>query len=273
MILKPGKEGLQEKRIPLDALFNKIIMIRDRLRVLEQKINTNPKLGTDDKVQLQQYVTGCYGSLTTFNVLFADGRSVRRAEGRRLACPAEGRLQRRSLRMDGRCAARLGSLRASLAAPRGGAWADRRRPPVSASFPRAPPVIFSYESLDERRWRRGDAREADGARLRDDRTAFPRRRRSIFSSRWRSTTPTASTTPSSPSRRPTTASSSRSTRRRCRSRSRCRRRYRGRRRARARSATSEPSRCSSFSIAPAASSGARTARREERRASRGIRGL
>jgi hypothetical protein len=72
MILKPGKEGLQEKRIPLDALFHKIIMIRDRLRVLEQKINTNSKLAPDEKIQLQQYVTGCYGSLTTFNVLFAD---------------------------------------------------------------------------------------------------------------------------------------------------------------------------------------------------------
>jgi|CZKU01.1.fsa_nt_gi hypothetical protein len=72
MILKPGKEGLQEKRIPIEALFNKIVMIRDRLRVLEQKINTNPKLTGEDKIQLQQYVTGCYGSLTTFNVLFAD---------------------------------------------------------------------------------------------------------------------------------------------------------------------------------------------------------
>lgn len=72
MILKPGKEGLQEKHVPLDALFHKIVMIRDRLRVLEQKINGNAKLGADDKVQMQQYVTACYGSLTTFNVLFAD---------------------------------------------------------------------------------------------------------------------------------------------------------------------------------------------------------
>ncbi len=72
VILKPGKEGLQEKRIPIDALFHKVVMIRDKLRVLEQKINGHPKLAAEDKVQLQQYVTGCYGSLTTFNVLFAD---------------------------------------------------------------------------------------------------------------------------------------------------------------------------------------------------------
>jgi hypothetical protein len=72
LVLKPGKEGLQEKRIPIDALFHKVVLIRDKLRVLEQKINGNPKLGPDDKIQLQQYVTGCYGSLTTFNVLFAD---------------------------------------------------------------------------------------------------------------------------------------------------------------------------------------------------------
>jgi hypothetical protein len=72
VILKPGKEGLQEKRIPIDALFHKVVMLRDRLRVLEQRINSHPKLGDEEKVQMQQYVTACYGSLTTFNVLFAD---------------------------------------------------------------------------------------------------------------------------------------------------------------------------------------------------------
>lgn len=72
MVLKPGKDGTQEKRIPIETLFAKIVMIRDRLRVLEQKINGNGKLSAEEKVQMQQYVTGCYGSLTTFNVLFAD---------------------------------------------------------------------------------------------------------------------------------------------------------------------------------------------------------
>jgi hypothetical protein len=72
MILKPGKAGTQEKRIPLDSLFHKVVMIRDRLRVLEQKINAHPKLGDDEKMQLQHYITGCYGSLTTFNVLFSN---------------------------------------------------------------------------------------------------------------------------------------------------------------------------------------------------------
>ncbi len=70
--MKPGREGTQEKCLPIDTLFNKIVMIRDKLRVLEQKINGSKSLSAQEKVQLQQYITGCYGSLTTFNVLFAD---------------------------------------------------------------------------------------------------------------------------------------------------------------------------------------------------------
>jgi hypothetical protein len=76
MVLKPGKEGTAEKRIPIEALFHKIVMIRDRLRVLEQKVNGHPQLTDEDKVQMQQYVTQCYGSLTTFNVLFSDRRDA-----------------------------------------------------------------------------------------------------------------------------------------------------------------------------------------------------
>jgi len=71
VILKPGKEGTQEKRVPIDAFFHKVVMIRDKLRVLEQRINAHAKLSDEEKVQMQQYVTGCYGTLTTFNVLFA----------------------------------------------------------------------------------------------------------------------------------------------------------------------------------------------------------
>ena len=70
MILKPGDKNLASKEIPIDAFFHKVVMLRDRLRVLEQNINSNTKLSYEDKVNLQQYITRCYGSLTTFNVLF-----------------------------------------------------------------------------------------------------------------------------------------------------------------------------------------------------------
>jgi hypothetical protein len=70
VVLIPGKQGTQEKRIPIDSLFRKVVLIREKLRVLEQKINGHDKLSDEDRVQLQQYVTQCYGSLTTFNVLF-----------------------------------------------------------------------------------------------------------------------------------------------------------------------------------------------------------
>ena len=60
------------REIPIDQLLHKVVMVRDRLRVLEQKVNSNPKLSDAEKVDLQQYVTRCYGSLTTFNQLFRD---------------------------------------------------------------------------------------------------------------------------------------------------------------------------------------------------------
>jgi hypothetical protein len=72
LVLLPGNKETAEKRVPLEAFFRKIVSIRDKLRVLEQKLNGNDKLADDEKVQLQQYITQCYGTLTTFNVLFAD---------------------------------------------------------------------------------------------------------------------------------------------------------------------------------------------------------
>jgi hypothetical protein len=72
LILRPGKPGLQEKEIPIDSLFHKIIMLRDRLRVLEQQINSSDKLSEPEKLQFQQYITRCYGTLTTFNILFKE---------------------------------------------------------------------------------------------------------------------------------------------------------------------------------------------------------
>jgi hypothetical protein len=75
--LVPGKPDVQPKEIPIESFLKKIVAVRDRLRVLEQKINAHPTLAAEEKLDFQGYITRCYGSLTSFNVLFA-------AEGSRL---------------------------------------------------------------------------------------------------------------------------------------------------------------------------------------------
>jgi hypothetical protein len=80
LVLRPGTPGLQEKSWPIETFFHKIVMLRNRLRVLEQQINSMD-LPEDAKVKLQGYVTGCYGSLTSFNVLFAETDDQFRGSG------------------------------------------------------------------------------------------------------------------------------------------------------------------------------------------------
>jgi hypothetical protein len=71
LVLKPGRPGVQAKSWPIESFFHKVVMLRNRLRTLEQQINASD-LPDDQKLKIQGYITGCYGSLTSFNVLFAD---------------------------------------------------------------------------------------------------------------------------------------------------------------------------------------------------------
>jgi len=81
LVLKPGTPGLQEKSWPIETFFSKIVMLRNRLRTLEQQINAS-ELPDDVKMKVQGYITGCYGSLTSFNVLFAEEGDQFKGAGR-----------------------------------------------------------------------------------------------------------------------------------------------------------------------------------------------
>jgi hypothetical protein len=80
LALRPGTPGLQEKTWPIETFFHKVVMLRNRLRTLEQQVNASD-LPDDVKVKLQGYVSGCYGSLTSFNVLFADDADYFKGSG------------------------------------------------------------------------------------------------------------------------------------------------------------------------------------------------